>query len=195
MAEQPAPIALTPEELKETYYKDKAKHSALLSRLEAPKDRKFIATITKGPQTYRVAYRELLHGEVALVGLLPFFYKLIADPPQKLTEQEQARYDALKAELLDMAILDESRPTWEKLAGDPRIADLMWQNVAYSSGLDKSFADQLDEFLTDNIGFNYGDIVFGLLRRTPSEVALLPEKDVVFANVWYQKWSERSKPK
>lgn len=183
------------EKLRSEYSEQKSKHYSIISRLEEPADREYQAKFTAkdGRLLGVISYRKLLHGEIGYILRLPFIGKLVTQ--QELTPDEQAKFDVLKGELVDIAVLPKSKPLWDTLKTDKKIVDALWVNIQYTSGMDSTFATQLDELTTDDFGFTYGAIALTLLHKTPSELALLPESDILFANLWFTKWAKRSQEK
>ncbi len=179
----------TIEELKEKYFQQKVQHYPIVARLEEPADRVFVTTFTseEGKSLGKVRFRKWKHGEVGYLLKLPFYHKLVGN--QELTEDEKVKLEALKAELVKIAMMDKGR--WADFENDKRFIDLMFWQIQTVTLLDGNSAKAMEEFVNDDLGFDYGYIWINLLHKTPSEVAVLPEGDVSFVNLWAKKWFER----
>ena len=179
--------------LKDEFLKvSRYKHYPFLSRLEEPKDRVYILTIRSGDKVLgNVRYRKWTHGEVGHFLKLPFYQKIALG--KEFTEQEKIRFEALKAEMVNLAILDHGR--WVEFSHDQKFIDTMFVAIQQVSGMDVGFSDGLADFFDTDMGFMYGYIWFHEMRKAPSEVAELSESDVNAVMTWYGKWFERVKEK
>ena len=181
LTEGPEFDALRKEFLKETRFK----HYPFLARLEEPADRVYEVTY----QGKKVRFRKWTHGEVGYFLKLPFYTKIATN--QELDPKEQAQFDALKTNMVSNILID--RPIWEEFLTDPRFVDFMFYGAQYVSGMDKAFNDGLKDFMASDLGFTYGAIWFFHMKKTPSEVANLPESDISAVTSWFQNWVERAK--
>ena len=131
-------------------------------------------------------FRRWNHEEVSKLYSLPFFKRI----NEKLEDDEQKLFEAIQYDMVLDAISDRGK--WEPfLNKNPEFVKLVFDRMCFASGLNKEFADGLDEFMNSEQGWSYGFVWFVMLKKTPSEIAKLPETDVVSINSWISKWSER----
>lgn len=178
------------EKLRKVFLDDKIlKPSRFLSLIEIPSNEEFRLDVkTDKYDLGTIRFRRWTHQECNRLNRLPFYGKLIANEP--LTDDEKAIYQSFKMEMIADALWDHR---WIDRVKDQEIIDGIFTVISYQSGLDVEFDKQLEEFVSSDFGFTYGQLWFAIFGKTPSEVAKLSETDVRVINVWFGKWLERSK--
>ena len=177
--------------LREAYLKEGfLKHLKILSFVEESPDKTYTLEISKDDGAFLgvIGFRKWKHGEVMNLHKLPFYHKIIMG--EELTPEEKLQYRATKAEMVGMAV--ENRRLWEEmLTVHPDALEQTFGIISILSGLSPKFMEELEEFMNEDFGYNYGNLWFYLFHKTPSEIAELPETDVQTINMWLYKWSER----
>lgn len=168
------------------------KPARFIARMEEPADKIYSVKIEYlGKDHGILRFRRWSHEEASRILALPFAGKLLAK--KELTAEEQNRLDAFHIEMVLDVIKDVS--VWHKLIEENiELTANIYYLIQSISGADNQFDEQLDDFLKTDYAWLYGLTWFYIMRKTPSEVAKLPESDVKVIQAWVQTWLERVKP-
>ena len=173
---------------RELHATDRFALDRFLMQVEQPADRIYRLPLRVGAKDYGfVAFQRWTREEVMRFHDLPFAAKITTGAA--LSEDETTQLTAFQAEMVAVALTDKT--THVNNLNDPLFIGLMFTAISLASGLDNAFRDALQQFLADERSFDYGYLWFVLLRKTPSEIALLPVTDVTTIQAWYQRWAER----
>lgn len=175
----------------QTAYYDLVDHSKFQSTIEETADKLYVVINLQDESKKplgNILVRRLVHEEAMRIFRLPFYAKLVAG--QKLDESEERALIAFELEMVIDAIQDKGK--WVPLIEKNEQLILYLFNILLKlSGMDKDFTIRLESFLNSESGFAYGYIWFFVMGKTPSEIAKLPETDVIVVNTWASKWMER----
>lgn len=190
-SEQSKPLEDEVKKLREAYLKQGfLKHIRLLAFVEELPDSTFpLELFTEDGTSLGVLnFRRWKHGEVTNMHKLPFYSKIAVG--EELTPEESIKFKAAKAEMVSLVV--DNKRLWDEVAtSHPGVLDEVFAVVSVLSGLSPKFIDELDDFMNEDFGYNYGMLWFYIFHKTPSEIAQLPETDVQTINMWLYKWSER----
>ena len=190
-SEQGKPVEADVQKLREAYLKEGfLKHLKILSFVEDSPDKTFPLEMSTsdGKSLGTLSFRRWRHGEVMNLHKLPFYSKVIM--AQELTPQEKLQYVATKAEMV--ALATDNRRLWDEIVTDhPEVLDQTFDILSIFSGITPKFMQELEDFMNEDFGYNYGTLWFYIFHKTPSEIAQLPETDIQTVNMWLYKWSER----
>ena len=165
------------------------KTQRFLGRIEVQPNHRFHVFLPEQP-TDAIRIRGWTHGEMTAFQRLPFYGKVLAN--EKLTEPETLVLNTFQRFMVNLVIEDVTR--WrDTLEKTPSLVDQLFSIALQLSGWDADFEKELEEFMSSDAGYVYGFVWFTLMRKTPSEVACLPETDVKAVNSWIIKWRDRVK--
>lgn len=127
-------------------------------------------------------FRKFNHGEVALLGGLPYFGHL-----NKLDESEAKDFQIVKRMMVERIATEPNR--WLELTKDnPDWVDIVFSTILGASTLD---VKRLDEFFETDMGRAYGTIWFLHFHMTPTEVGQMSEPSYQAVLSFFRKNSER----
>ena len=164
------------------------KHAKFLEQVEKEPSRIFAIPVEVDDTIEVYRFRRLTHEQASRIFTLPIFDKMIAN--EKMTEQEERMMDAFQLEMVIEVAVDNKK--WEAiLQTRPVLIPVLYNIVSHFSGMTEEFQKGLADFVNEDFGFNYGYVWFQMFRLTPSQVAQLPETDVLLVQKWVEAWYKR----
>lgn len=137
-----------------------------------------------------VKFHRWMREEASQLNSLPYAPKL--NNTQELSDEEKLHFLKFKAQMVILALTEPNK--WIPVLEDNvQLIEQLFNFIAYVSGLDKVFNEDLEKFASSDYGQNYGSLWFLMMRKTPSEVAELPESDVRAVESWFAKYVEKVK--
>lgn len=160
-----------------------------LAHIESDSNHVYVHPLKIGEKDYGIIrFRRWSHEETNRFQYLPYLPKLLSG--EALTPAEETEYLTFQAEMVVDALIDKTR-WFHLLSEDEEFVRSVFNLISYVSGVHSEFDREMDDFVDSNLGYAYGLVWFQMMRRTPSEIAKLPETDVKTVNAWIIRWMER----
>jgi len=137
--------------------------------------------------THHIQFRRWNHAEAMLIYKLPFLTKMASK--QDLSEDEKKLWREFKIEMISYALIDLHK--WANHLNIDSFIDQMYVSISIVSGADPEFQNKLEDFMNSEMGFIYGELWFLILRKTPSQIAKIPETDYIVVNSWMKRYVQR----
>jgi len=182
------------DDLRALLTKERLASQEILSHIEDPNFERPVVYLAE-KATYK--FHRLRHGELTLLTRLPFFFKLLhtkdgKPDPLPLDSAEESAFRRMKEALLVRTSLEPDR--WKSFAVEhPEHIDPAFYFVMSTSNMTLELGKKLNDYFATDEGHGYGQLWFGLMHMTPSQVAALPESDYQAVLAWWNRANERLK--